>query len=99
MYAVLDNSCRVRFLGELPAEGVARYFSFELSDWPAAPENAGENYTLEADFETETFRWVKQSEPVPAPPSEQEDTAAMLVNHEYRLTLLELGLMDDGGEE
>lgn len=27
-------------------------------------------------------------------PTEQEDTAAMLVDHEYRLTLLELGLTE-----
>ena len=27
-------------------------------------------------------------------PSEEEDTAAMLVDHEYRLTLLELGLSE-----
>ncbi|MGN1230059.1 MAG: hypothetical protein ACI4T5_10470 [Prevotella sp.] len=27
-------------------------------------------------------------------PTEEEDTAAMLVDHEYRLTLLELGLTE-----
>lgn len=39
------------------------------------------------------------SEPVPVPedemePTEADDTAAMLVDHEYRLTLLELGLTE-----
>lgn len=29
-----------------------------------------------------------------ATPSESDDTAAMLVDHEYRLTLLELGLSE-----
>lgn len=34
----------------------------------------------------------------PAPnPTEAEDTAAMLIDHEYRLTLIELGL-SEGGE-
>lgn len=28
-------------------------------------------------------------------PSEEEDTSAMLVDHEYRLTLLELGITED----
>lgn len=30
--------------------------------------------------------------PPPPEPTEQEDNDAMLVNHEYRLTLIELGL-------
>lgn len=38
-------------------------------------------------------------DPLPKPivervPTEEEDTAAMLVDHEYRLTMLELGLTD-----
>lgn len=41
-----------------------------------------------------------ETEPLPeSEPSEADDMAALLVDHEYRLTLLELGLMDDGGEE
>lgn len=32
-------------------------------------------------------------DPEPEPPSAQDDTDAMLVDHEYRLTLLELGLV------
>lgn len=36
---------------------------------------------------------VPGPEPQPDPePSEADDTAAMLIDHEYRLTLLELGL-------
>ena len=33
-------------------------------------------------------------EPVPAQPTAQDDTDAMLIDHEYRLTLLELGLAE-----
>lgn len=33
-------------------------------------------------------------EPSEPEPSEEEDTAAMLVDHEYRLTMLELGLSE-----
>jgi len=36
-------------------------------------------------------------EPAPEPtpePTEEDDTASMLVDHEYRLTLLELGLVE-----
>lgn len=31
-------------------------------------------------------------------PAEQDDLAALLVDHEYRLMLLELGLTDGGGD-
>lgn len=38
---------------------------------------------------------LPEPEPEPEPePTEAEDTAAMLVDHEYRLTLLELGLTE-----
>jgi hypothetical protein len=33
-------------------------------------------------------------EPEPEQPTEEEDTSAMLIDHEYRLTLLELGLSE-----
>lgn len=36
-------------------------------------------------------------EPVDPVPAEQEDMASMLIDHEYRLTLMELGL-SEGGE-
>lgn len=42
--------------------------------------------------------WVPGVMPEPAPvedePSPQDDTDAMLIDHEYRLTLLELGLTE-----
>lgn len=42
--------------------------------------------------------WVPGVLPEPAPvadePSPQDDTDAMLIDHEYRLTLLELGLTE-----
>lgn len=37
---------------------------------------------------------VPDPEPADVEPSEEDDTAAMLVDHEYRLTLLELGLTE-----
>lgn len=49
---------------------------------------------------------VRQYSPIDPPqrnptqesgPTEAEDTAAMLIDHEYRLTLMELGL-SEGGE-
>lgn len=48
---------------------------------------------------TPTFTaWVPGVLPEPAPvadePSPQDDTDAMLIDHEYRLTLLELGLTE-----
>lgn len=37
--------------------------------------------------------------PTPEPePSEEEDLSAMVVDHELRLSMLEMGLEDDGGE-
>lgn len=39
---------------------------------------------------------VPEPEPQPEPaPTEEDDTASMLVDHEYRLTLLELGLTEE----
>lgn len=38
---------------------------------------------------------IPDPDPAPDPePTEEDDTAAMLVDHEYRLTLLELGLTE-----
>ena len=39
---------------------------------------------------------IPEPEPAPEPePTTQEDTDAMLVDHEYRLTLVELGVTSD----
>ena len=46
----------------------------------AAQEAYNSEYIVEEDEETI--------------PTEQEDTAAMLIDHEYRLTLLELGITE-----
>lgn len=37
---------------------------------------------------------VPEAEEAEVEPSEEDDTASMLVDHEYRLTLLELGLTE-----
>lgn len=50
---------------------------------PVAPEGWG------YDDNSGTFYPLNPSEPEPTP---QEDTDAMLVDHEYRITLLELGV-------
>jgi hypothetical protein len=37
---------------------------------------------------------AEQPEPVDPEPTEEEDTASMLIDHEFRLTMLELGLSE-----
>ena len=50
-------------------------------------------------IEPNTEAWeawkAEQPEPVEPKPTPQEDTDAMLVDHEYRITLLELGVTND----
>lgn len=48
-----------------------------------------EAYCAENGF---TFEEERIPEPSTAQPTAQDDTDAMLIDHEYRLTLLELGL-------
>ena len=77
--------------------------------WAVVPENLetanfpfGE-VTVECINELTTVTgWIAGEMPEPAvvpepefAPSEAEDTAAMLIDHEYRLTLLELGVFDN----
>ena len=38
---------------------------------------------------------IPEPEPVAEPPTPQEDADALLVDHEYRITLLELGVTSD----
>ena len=49
------------------------------------------NYIYNEDG-TYTYSPIPE-EPKVVVPTEAEDTAAMLIDHEYRLTLLELGIM------
>lgn len=46
-----------------------------------------------------TYEVVPESEPEPTPeppePTEEDDVNGMLVDHEYRLTLLELGITEE----
>ena len=57
-----------------------------------------ENNTVTA-IEPNAEAWeawkAEQPEPVEPEPTPQEDTDAMLVDHEYRITLLELGVTND----
>lgn len=43
-----------------------------------------------------TYELIPEPEPKPEPePTAEDDMNAMLVDHEYRLTLLELGITED----
>lgn len=45
---------------------------------------------------TNSLGYIQTPEPEPAQdePTEEDDTASMLIDHEYRLTMLELGLVE-----
>ena len=62
-----------------------------VADEDFVKEYCSENgYTYEAD----DIQVQPEPAPIPAPePTAQDDTDAMLIDHEYRLTLLELGLV------
>lgn len=77
--------------------------------WAEVPESVGTAETLEnfpfGEIAVEDVGGVPTVTgwtPLPVPavegagPTEEEDTAALLVDHEFRLTLLELGV--EGGE-
>ena len=73
--------------------------------WAIIPENMPipETFpfvTIEVEGQrvvTMTAGTVPEPEPGPEPePSEADDLAAMTVDHEYRLTLLELGVTEGG---
>lgn len=53
------------------------------ANYPIAEKEAVGEITVEGEFDEES-----------AEPSAQDDTDAMLIDHEYRLTLLELGLTE-----
>lgn len=63
-------------------------------------QTVDEVYTVDTvtAYESNTEAWEAWKESLPDPaeeePSEEEDTAAMLVDHEFRLTMLELGLSE-----
>jgi len=53
------------------------------------------NITVEGQIVTSIAAGVvPDPEPIVDEPSEADDTAAMLVDHEYRLTMIELGLVE-----
>lgn len=63
-------------------------------------QTVDEVYTVDTvtAYEPNTEAWEAWKESLPDPaeeePTEEEDTSAMLIDHEYRLTLLELGLSE-----
>lgn len=73
--------------------------------WAVVPDNVttenfpfGEVEVKEVNGVMTVTKWtpgeIPEPEPVEPEPTEADDTAAMLVDHEYRLTLLELGLTE-----
>lgn len=67
------------------------FVTLTVEDIDGVPTVAG----CEPDAAARTA-WEESRVETAAVPTEQEDTAAMLVDHEYRLTLLELGLTEGG---
>lgn len=87
--------------GTVPPEGYAIIpDSVNMADFYA--HNGFVILTIEGDTVTgytpnvEAWEEWKASLPNPTEPepTEEEDTSAMLIDHEYRLTLLELGLSE-----
>lgn len=87
--------------GNLPPEGYAfcpdGFIEIFYSTNPAGFVNiqVEDNIVISMEVNQVAFDAYIASLPEPEPeqPTAQEDTDAMLVDHEYRLTLLELGVM------
>lgn len=79
---------------------------FEEIDGVSVPYNTTEIQTVDEPYTADTMTgysvnaeaweaWkASQPEPEEPEPTEEEDTSAMLIDHEFRLTMLELGLTD-----
>ena len=71
------------------AQGFVRLTVEEVEEVPTVTACVSDTAAWEA--------WKASLPPEAEPePTEQEDASAMLVDHEYRLTLLELGLAEGG---
>ena len=82
-----------------------RYVADYISQLIYVPDSTTVKQNWIYDPDTEGFSPPPEPEVLPEPlpdfvaesaPSEAEDIAALLVDHEYRLTLLELGLAEGG---
>ncbi len=76
---------------------VNKYKIFQNGDFInaiVASEEFIEAYCEENGY---TYELVEEPEPAPTPPepTEEDDVNGMLVDHEYRLTLLELGITEE----
>ena len=81
---------------DLPTDifvGQSGFVRLTVEDVDGVPTVTG----CEPDEEARTA-WEAAREIAPAVHTEQDDTAAMLIDHEYRLTLLELGLTGEGAD-
>lgn len=94
--AALENGAHRNqtFGGVLPdgwalvTEDVSKLENFPFGEVTA--EKIGDVMTMT----TWTPGTIPEPEIVEAEPTEEDDTASMLVDHEYRLTMLELGLTE-----
>jgi len=94
--AALENGAHRNqtFCGVLPDGWAVIPDGMETENFPF-----GEVTAKEVNGVMTVTKWTPGTMPEPEPeveaePSEAEDTAAMLIDHEYRLTLLELGLTE-----
>lgn len=71
-----------------------RHFEFDLKDFPLPPDDKKE-YELVVDYDNHTFSFIEKYIP-PKIPTPQDDTDALLLDYEYRITMLELGVTDNG---
>lgn len=61
-----------------------------------ADEAFCQQYYSDNGYSYEPVPPAPEPEPVEAEPTAEDDMAAMLIDHEYRLTLMELGLTEGG---
>ena len=98
--ATLDNGAHrnQNYNGVIPPDwGETAFIREDVSTLKNFP--FGEVTAEEVDGVMVMTEWTPGEIPEPAPESEpvptaEEDTAAMLVDHEFRLTMLELGLTE-----
>ena len=92
MFAVKLQNGSTKLISTLPKLFVD-YFEFNIEDLPPIPD---ENHKLEVDFENKTFKIVEKikiEKKVDNTEERLNDLEAMMIDHEYKFTLLELELL------
>lgn len=95
MFACKFNNGKFRLLSTIPSDAIDS-FEFDIKDLPIAPDDDNK-YRLEVDFDNHAFNLIKKELPL----VEKEDTTeerlndleTMMIDHEYKFTLLELELL------